>query len=275
MFHLAAYTASNAAGATDADTPALTDSGVLYITNNHFLFQQPMTLVAAHAMGASLTRARFDSGNVRYYGKPNIEPLNNAAIPGSNPNLMVLWDNPFILPAREEIAMLLSNSAGAPERETVGIWLMPVFEPAPAGPFWAVRFTGTTAVTANAWTIEPFTMEQALPSGTYWMIHSNVQSTNGQFARWFFDTQFWRPGFTMWNALGNRDVDIWRPGILGKMNTNAFVNDRLPALEILANGADASFEGRMFIKPASPPAIGVGGIMSAGATAALPYRAGA
>src|SRR5215831_7278797 len=41
-WHTCAYTASNAAAATNADTPALSDSGVLYITNGHFLFQKPM-----------------------------------------------------------------------------------------------------------------------------------------------------------------------------------------------------------------------------------------
>jgi hypothetical protein len=224
-------------------------------------------------MGALLTRARFDSGNIRYYGNPYIRPINNAAIPGTNPNLMMLWDNPFVLPGREEIACQLSNSSGVAERETVGIFLLDSYQAAPAGPFWAVRFTGTTAVVANAWSIEPFVLETALPSGSYWMVHMDVQSANGQFARMFFDTQFWRPGLTMLNSLGNRQVDIWRPGILGTMNQVPFVNDRLPALEILANAADAAFEGYFHIKPATPPAINVGGIPTQAFVP--PYRVGA
>jgi hypothetical protein len=274
-WHTCIYTASNGAGATNADTPALTDSGVLFIINNHFLFQKPMTLVAAYASGASMSRARLDSGNLRYYGNPYIRPFNPALLPGSNPNMMLLWDNPMILPAREEIAAQLSNTAGAPEREYLALFLMSNYMPATPGPFWAVRYTGSTAVVANTWTIEPFVLETALPSGTYDMIDLDTQSTNGIMARMFFDTQFYRPGTLMFNAIGNRDVDVWRPGILGKMNVQPFVNDRLPALEILANAADAAFEGYFYLKPASPPAVGVGGVMGPGATGALPYRAGA
>jgi hypothetical protein len=251
----------------------LTDSGVLYITNNHFLFQKPMTLVAAYASGASMSRARLDSGNLRYYGNPYIRPFNPALLPGTNPNIMMLWDNPFTLPAREEIAAQLSNTAGAPEREYLLMWLLDSYQAPPAGPFWCVRFTGTTAVVANAWSIEPFVLETALPSGSYWMVDQDCQSTNLIGSRMFFDTQFWRPGTIGFNAIGNRDVDVWRPGILGTMNVNPFVNDRLPALEILANGADAAFEGYYYLKPASPPAIGVGGIMGPGPS--LPYRTGA
>jgi len=283
-WHTAAYTASNAAGATNADTAALTDSGVLYITNSHFLFQRPMVLLAIAAMGANLTKARLDSGNIRYYGQPYIRPFILAATPGSNYNLMALWDNPFALPPREEIAAQLSNSAGAPEQETVLLFLQVAstaaqpgegYTPAPAGPYWAVRFTGTTAVTANKWTIEPFTLETGLPSGVYWMIHLDCQSTNIQAARMFFDTQFWRPGMIGLSVLSSRHPDFWRPGMLGTMNSAPFVNDRLPALEILANGADASFEGYYHIKPASPPSIQLGTTMGMGATGYLPFRAGA
>lgn len=279
-YHLAAYTASNGAGVTNADTPALTDSGVLFIINNHFLFQVPMALLAAYASGAAMSRARLDSGNIRYYGNPYIRPFNPSLLPGTNPNIMALWDNPFILPAREEVAAQLSNTAGAPEREYLAMWLMPTndpvngYKPAPPGPFWCIRFTGTTPVVANAWSIEPYVLETALPSGTYWMIDQDCQSANGILSRMFFDTQFWRPGTLMFNAIGNRDIDIWRPGILGTMNVQPFVNDRLPALEILANAADAAFEGYYYIKPASPPAINIGG-MGQGASGVLPYRVGA
>jgi hypothetical protein len=153
------------------------------------------------------------------------------------------------------------------------MWLLDSYQATQPGPFWAVRFTGTTAVVANAWSIEPFVLETGLPSGSYWMIDMDIQSTNCIAGRMFFDTQFWRPGVLGFNALGNRDVDVWRPGILGTMNVNAFVNDRLPALEILANAADAAFEGYYYLRPASPPAIGVGGVMGPGPS--LPYRVGA
>jgi hypothetical protein len=274
-WHTCVYTASNGAAATNADTPALADSGVAYITNNHFLFQDRMTLVAAYASGAALSRARLDSNNVRYYGNPYVRPINQAALPGTNPNVMILWDNPFVLPPREEIAAQLSNTAGAPEREYLAMWLMLAYQPAPSGPFWAIRFTGTTAVVANTWSIEPYVLETGLASGTYNMVDLDCQSTNLVLARMFFDRQFYRPGVLGFNTLGNRAVDIWRPGILGVMNENPFVNDRLPALELLANAADAAFEGYFYIKPVSAPQVQQGGGMAGAVALGLPYRTGA
>jgi hypothetical protein len=100
---------------------------------------------------------------------------------------------------------------------------------------------------ANAWTnIGQPTMETALPVGTYQMLFWDAQSTNGQCLRWFFPlTSGLRPGFAMLTSVANRNNYEWYEGVMGA--AGPFVNDVLPFMEVLANGADASYELRIAI----------------------------
>lgn len=239
-FHLAAYTEliDNTA---NTDVNALTDD-VLTILNNHFILRQPMKLIAAWMAAATLSRARFDSPTIRFYGNPYVRPINVAALPANNPNMAWYDEKPIILPAGEELAVqATSGIAMGTERFTALAWLQTMRDPVPAGTPYSVRFTSTTAAVANSWTTLTITLESSLPTGAFAMVGSECQSTN-QFAhRWIFDEQIERPGFLSITGLGNRQFwESYRQpfGTMGR-----FTNVALPRLQVLANGADATHEG--------------------------------
>lgn len=244
-WHLAVYTGPVGQTA-NTDIPALTDQ-VLTIFNNHFLLRKPMQLLAAMAMSTTIERARFDSPSLRYYGNPYIRPVLAAAIPGTDPPIDYFLDRPFMLPSGEEIAIqATSGLATGTEQATVALFLMDQLQSLPGGNFYPVRFTGSTVAVANKWTSQPIVMDTGLPSGQYALLYSELQSASGQFHRWIFDEQVYRPGLPMISAITQQSSKRLSQFPLGVMGT--FRNDALPRLEVLCNGADATFEGYMYLQ---------------------------
>lgn len=238
-WHVAAYTVLLGTTA-NTDVPALSDD-VLTIFNNHFLLRRSYSLMAAWAGSATLSRVRFDSPTLRFYGNPYVRPVALGALPLTNPNTMQLWTKPIVLPAGEEIAVQATSAiAMGTERFTAVVMLGASQESVPAGNVYWVRATSTTAAVVNSWTTVAYTMETGIPTGSYAMVHSEVQSTNAIAHRWLFDEQVERPGFLSVTAVTNRQPDDFyqlRYGTMGR-----FVNTSLPRLQVLANVADAAHE---------------------------------
>lgn len=245
-WHTAAYTTLLGTTA-NTDIPALSDD-VLTIFNNHFLLRKSYQLMMVWAASATLSRVRFDSPTMRFFGNPYIRPINVATLPANNPNALQIYTKPIILPQAEEIAIQATSAiAMGTERFTAVLMLGANIEAPPAGNVYWVRATSTTAATVNAWTTLTYTLETGLPTGNYAMVHSEVQSTNAFAHRWIFDEQIERPGFLSTTALGNRQPDDFyqlRYGVMGR-----FMNTSLPRLQVLANVADAAHEIYMGLIP--------------------------
>ncbi len=244
-YHLAAYTL-NIANVANTDVPALVDD-ILTIFNGHFLLRKPYQLVQAFVCAQSLTRARFDSPTMRFYGNPYIRPHNVGVLPLSNPNVAKWISRPFQLPMGEEIAIQATDSVGTTERLNALIWLMAAMEALPPGNVYPVRFTSTGTAVVNSWTTIPYTMDTGIPTGQYAMVGSELQSSNGVAHRWIFDEQQERPGHISQGTLGGRVTDedyLWTLGTMGR-----FYNTSLPRLQVLCNAGDAAHEGYMFLIP--------------------------
>lgn len=246
-WHTIAYSDSTSAAQTNSDMPFLSDLGIVPTFNGHALLPGDFLLSAAMVLGLTVTRVRLDSGQLRVLGQPYLHPIIQAALPANNPNMVWYYKQPFRLPQREEIAVQRTNTTGVAERDTVILFLHKQYDPWPNGNIWIVRATSTTATVANAWTnIGQPTMETALPVGTYMLNWWDAQSTNGQALRWFFPlTSGLRPGLPMLTGIGNRNNYQIYEGVMGA--AGPFVNDVLPFMEVLANGADNSFELRLAI----------------------------
>lgn len=236
MYHLAAYTATIGPTA-DTDVAALSDD-ILTIQNSHFVLQQPMLLLAAAAMSATLLRAKLASPTLRQIANPWIRPIIGAAIPGNNANLAIYGDNPLHLPPFQELQVLATSGVAMTERFTGLVFLADIAEPNPAGDMYPVRATSTTAATANAWTTLSLTWQDTLPPGVYSMLFSEHQSSNGIAHRWIFPNQLYRPGLPSLSAVTQR-LPYASYG-LPKMGT--FRSNALPLLQVLCNGADATHE---------------------------------
>jgi hypothetical protein len=244
MFHLAAYTGS--IGTTvDTDIAALTDD-ILVIQNNHFVLGQPMRLLAAAAMSATILRAKLVSATLRQIASPWIRPIIGAAIPGNNPNVMLLDDNPPTIKPFEELQILGTSGVAMTEQFTALLWLADSILPKPQSNIYPLRFTSTTAAVANKWTTAALTFADTIPSGVYAAVYSECQSTNAQAHRWIFSNQVYRPGFLSHSALTNRTPYSQQRGTFGTLGV--FRSNDLPRLQVLVNGTDASHEGYLWVE---------------------------
>lgn len=237
--HVAAYSAS-LADATLAEVASLNDD-VLERPNNRFRLGQDMFLYWTCAMGANLQRARFLSPSMRIIAQPYIRPIELAAVPGDKPAIQDFTSNPFRFPGGEEIGVEAIQNSGGAQRQTVIICLGTGLDPIPPGDIISTRFTGTTTVTANAWTSVALTWESAFPPGRYALVGGELISTTCQAFRWLIPGQVFRPGGLGSAAAGNEPNFLFqqrRQGLLG-----TFFNTSLPLLQVLCNAADTAQEG--------------------------------
>src|SRR5439155_5442595 len=189
-------------------------------------------LVGAYAGGGNTTRVRFDSPTLRYYGNPLIRPFDNNAVPANNYNFDFSFDNPFTLPAGEEIAVQWTTSAAGPTRVVCVIFITDGIQRVGGGNIYPVRATSTVAAVANTWTTvgNPITLQQAFPTGAFELVYSEVQSTTAIAHRWIFDEQLNRPGFISDAVLANRTPYYQQNlpwGVMGR-----FINTALPRLQV-------------------------------------------
>lgn len=236
-FHLLANFVSLAATA-NTDTPALADQ-VMPRTNNHFFPPKPLLCLAAYASAVTLVRARINTPKSRQFGFKYIEPINAALLPGSNPNMMFMFDEPFRFEKEEEIALELTDSAAGPNDAYGLFWVTDGLEPIVKGDTYYIRATSTTTVTASAWSLLTTTYDFNLPMGQYDVVNLKVESTNCISARLIFVDQIWRPGVIGTASSGQRQPDMftgYRMGRFGTFRTNA-----LPQVEVLCDAADATF----------------------------------
>lgn len=244
MFHLAGYFVS--IGQTvDTDVPAISDD-ILAIQNSHFVLPQPMQLIAAQAMSVTLSRAKLASPSMRQIASPYVRPIQVALTPGNNTNIMLLDQNPFTVPAWEEIQMQATSALAMGNENMVGlIWLADQITPVPQGNVIPLRWTSTTAAVANAWTTVTVTFADTIPSGVYAVVLSEHQSTTGKAHRIIFSNQMWRPGFPSFTALSQRlpyAMSKGQFGSLGRFRSNDF-----PRIQVLCNTTDNAHEGYLYV----------------------------
>lgn len=243
MFHLCAYTAS-IGNTADTDVGALVDD-ILTIQNSHFVLSQPMNLIAAAAMSATLSRAKVASPTMRQIASPFIRPIILAAIPAANPNVDIMDDRPFTIPPFEEIQVQATSGVAMTERFTALLWLsLGITQPA-RGNVIPLRWTSSTTAAANAWTTATVTFADTLPSGVYQMVMSEAFSTNAQAHRWIIPNQLMRPGFLSFAANSSRLPYAMSLGQFGALGT--FRSNDLPRPQVLCNGADNSHEGYLHV----------------------------
>jgi hypothetical protein len=233
-FHTADYTVAIGTVA-NTDMPALTDD-VLTISNGHFLLQQPLDLVWAAAMSATLNRVRIVSPSNRQITLPFIRPVMPTATPPTDPNVADYRQYPFRVNALEELAMEgTSDIAMGTERAHTLIGLQSNFEPTPSGRIYTMRGTSVTASVANSWTTIVTTWADVLPEGSYAVVGLAYNGTTAIAARLIFEDQIFRPGGLGLAAVGDRTHDMFRKGRLGVWGR--FRSTALPQVQVLNGGA--------------------------------------
>jgi len=238
-FHLIAWE-SNVTNAVETDMAPVQDS-IMSIQNSHFMPQRQMSILAAYVSSVSLSRARFVTPKFRQITTPFIRPQGSALLPISRPPVADYRSNPLMINGLEELQLLLlQGGAGAEVCYGLAALSETGVQPMAGGDVYTMRGTGTTTVTAKAWTQAAITWQDTLPAGNYQAVGLSGISTTGIAARLIFEQQTWRPGGILFAADGNIPDPVFTFGRLG--NWGAFTGNRMPNVEVLCNAADTAQE---------------------------------
>lgn len=243
--HLAAYSGATVANAM-TNLPGLVDQVLTRSQSSGvYILQNPMRLLAALGLGATIERAQVVSPTLRQVNTMNFMPLNAGVSPLDQVELSWWGDQPPMLPALEEIQPAVLDSAV--ENATFLAWLADMVLPIPAGPILEIHATSTTAAAAGAWTILTYLLDQALPAGMYALVGSKHISATAIAHRWQIPGQVYRPGALSQTAVTDRTD--WRLATRRLGAFGQFVQTALPQPEVLCVAADAVHELFMQIVP--------------------------
>jgi len=241
-FSLIAFYANQAISAVLAPLPLITDQ-LFRATGNGVIVDPAHTyLMGVHTQGPTMTRCQLDSPTLRRVLNYEVSPIELAAVAAHGETDSYLFcDQPIKLGQNEELDVEITNTAQ--DHEYVGLMM----GDGPIKPVsvqsYRARFTGSTTVTANAWSTCTLTSDQGLQPGTYDVIGVRCKSATGVFFRLVFANQVARPGGKciqvatvqgvvqqQGNKFGSPNFGIW----------GTFAFNLVPNLEILCDSADTA-----------------------------------
>lgn len=195
-------------------------------------------LCAYHFHGANFTLGQVSSPSLRVQTLIDVEPADLAAEPGSPASFHDLFTNPIPLVASEALNTLMGEDAAGASRVTALVWFSDGPITPVTGKIQTVRATGSTTLTANAWTNVALTFSQTLPAGTYQVVGMRAQSAGCEAARLVAPAYPWRPGVIGCDADGDIMPSRFRYGQAGVFVE--FAHDAPPTVDFLSVSADTS-----------------------------------
>jgi len=268
MFHVELYSSSLASGAANTFQQAngvFTDN-VLPSQNNGFtVLQQLPYLMGAIMISTNAVHLRPQSNSMLPFPYITHTPNNRGAAAESPVRMLDLSLTPLPLRPTEELDMYASQNSGGAQT----VYILALFCDGPPSPLtfplmpgnilsgqvqvgraFTVHATGTTTLTASAWTSVALTLDQTLPPGTYALIGMRGFSATGKFIRLFPSVPpQWRPGTICTQAYDAMDPWFARawPIFGGRVVAPSgiwatFPQNVLPQVEFYATSADTAEE---------------------------------
>jgi hypothetical protein len=209
MFHMEAFRSSLASGATDVFQQ------VTYISANSVLaalvngVQVSATLNKLHSVfgvGAHLQSIRLQAPSFLPVPYPTLNPNNIGTAIETPPKFWDMARAPKVLRPTEEFDIFASQISAGAEEEAVfvnftdGLIVAPPAistSPTPSGNgmYFISHATGSTTLTANAWTQVNLTLDLALPAGLYALVGARAVSAGAlAFRIRPINEPLWRPG---------------------------------------------------------------------------------
>jgi hypothetical protein len=200
MFHSELFSSSISSGAnTFAQQNFVTAGAVLASQNNGLTVVNELPFLS-HVMGvgAHLCHVRPQSNSMLPFPYLTVDPNNRGTAFESPPRTLDLSMSPMPLRPAEEFDIYASQNSGGSETEYVlcnfadgppqalAFPVMPAILGGSAmtpGRAFSVHATGSTTLTAGAWTSVTLTLDQTLPAGTYGVIGMRAYSATALFAR--------------------------------------------------------------------------------------------
>lgn len=234
MFHLAAFTGSQAVVATPTALPAIQD-GYFALQSLQYVIPKALRIYGAYAQGANIGRADINTPSLRQVGLPSIVPVAaSASILSLFPVMTTLRAGPTI-PIGDQIVIETTNGGGAAEQQTGGLWMGDGNFGLPSGDIITVRATASITAGNLAWGAGTFTFDTGLPNGRYAVIGMDVIGANLLFARLVFPDNGPKPG-----VLARASTAILPSGQFmdGKMGVfGEFFQNAPPSIELFGSAA--------------------------------------
>jgi len=217
---------------------ALADQHVATAGDDIYVPEKVNHLAGYYGLGATLSRGQLTSPSLRCVAPIDIDPVDIGATPTSRPPFHDLMYTPVQLATNEALNFLTDNQAA--ERNYGLVWLS-------SGPIdriqsqeRSVRCTGTTTVTANAWSLVPLVYPTTLASGKYQLVGMWAHSSTCVAARVVVPNFCYRPGTIGANTSAEINPDRHRHGASGVWCE--FDSRSPPQAEFLCTAADTSEE---------------------------------
>lgn len=238
VFHLVAYTSSDAASLGLTTLGTITDGTVTPRGNGYIVPAFAKNLAGCYGLGATMNRFQVQSPTLRANWPIDVAPIDVGTTVSTMPPWLDWFDSPVPMTIGEELDIQRVNSILAAERDYVLVWL----EDAPAVPYngtiQPIRTTSTTTVTANAWSLCPLTFPTPLPSENYYVVGARFHSTTSVAGRLWFPGYGHRPGAMGFSTVLKHDGNAFRlgnKGIWGQFNVAS-----PPQAEFLCTAADTT-----------------------------------
>jgi hypothetical protein len=244
MFHTSAYYSTVANDNALHQITAVADSILRPSGNGLQIPSSIRKLIGVVGIGVTATRFQFQAPSLRDQPYPTIMPANIGTKAESPPRWQSFLSNPFTLDAYEELDAYAANNNGVSGSyaQYAGIWLCDT-PPVPAtGRVLKVRWTGTTTLTANAWSAVTPTFDQSLQVGQYAIVGGWTQSAGALLFRIVpASGSVYRPGGVAGQTFDDMGLEGQRDGRWGQWMT--FDSLTPPNIEILSSSADTAESG--------------------------------
>lgn len=245
MYHVLIYN-NSAFNVSNSDATPISDNWI-GIQNGHYFPQQDLQLFGAWIGGAALTRVTLVTPQSRRVVPPVMYPIDQAVLPPDRPHIWDRRTNPFTLRAVEEISLQMNIGGTVGGANTAVLFAGDGLVQAPRGDIFSLHGVSTTPAVIGQWTVINVLWDQTIPSGTYTVIGSQVQSPNAIAHRWNFRSPVMRPGFLSITSLGKITDPSYYWGGWGALGT--FTTTAYPFIEVYCNAADAAHDVVMnFVK---------------------------
>jgi hypothetical protein len=236
-FTLVGWTESQDTGGTLTDVAFLADQHVSY-EGDKLHCPSLNQLLGLTALGTTITQARLISPSLKTPCYIDIAPLHVASEPVSPAHILDIFESPIPLIESENVGAQVAEGASGAEYEHVLAWLGNGPVTKAVMPYRTVRATGSTTLSAYAWTPVTITLAQDLAPGNYNILGLKAISTGAIAARFVIPNYQWRPGVLACDTIGDIDVQRFRFGNAGIMGV--FNVPQLPQIEMLSVSGDTS-----------------------------------
>lgn len=239
MQYLLGYDSSVANGSVLVDVKSILDQNIPQSGDAYIVPKQWSMVGGVYAISAHLTQVQLQAASLRALFQLDVTPI-NVATPATQtyPVLLDMFDDPMQLQVTDLLQPQAIQSNASAENVRVGVWLTDGPVKPVTGKIVTVKFTGTTTLVADAWTLVQLTSTQSLIPGTYNIVGMRAQSTGAILARLVIPGQVSRPGVIAVQNVSANDMYRARFGGFGVMGV--FDNSIGVSAEFLSASADTS-----------------------------------